>query len=47
VLPSARRWTRMIFDGRGGVEVRCREAYQDRCPEEFKESESSVCELPR
>jgi hypothetical protein len=41
-LSSARRWTTMIVDGRGGVEVRCRESCQDRRPGEFEESMSQV-----
>jgi hypothetical protein len=35
----------MIIDGRGGVEVRCRESRQDHRPGEFEES--SACELAR
>jgi hypothetical protein len=31
---SWRRWTRIIVDGRGGAEVRCRESHEDHCPRE-------------
>jgi hypothetical protein len=34
-LPSARRWTRMIVDGRGAAEVRCWESHEDRRPGEY------------
>jgi hypothetical protein len=34
-LSSGRRWTRMIVDGRGGAEVRCRESHEDRRPREY------------
>jgi hypothetical protein len=34
-LSSARRWTRMIVDGRGDAEVRCWESHEDRCPGEY------------
>jgi hypothetical protein len=34
-LSSGRRWTRMIVDGRGGAEVRCRESHEDRRPGEY------------
>jgi hypothetical protein len=29
-LSSARRWTRMIVDGRDGAKVRCWESHEDR-----------------
>jgi hypothetical protein len=35
VLSSARRWTRMIVDGRGGAEVRCWESHKDYRPGEY------------
>jgi hypothetical protein len=41
-LSSWRRWTRMIVDGRGGAEVRCRESRQDHRPGELEESKSQV-----
>jgi hypothetical protein len=34
-LSSGRRRTRMIVDGRGGAEVRCRESHEDRRPGEY------------
>jgi hypothetical protein len=46
VLSSARRWTWMILDGRGGAKVRCQESHQDRRPGECIK-ESWLCELAR
>jgi hypothetical protein len=40
VLSSARCWMRMIVDGKGGANVRCRETRQDRCSGEFEASKS-------
>jgi hypothetical protein len=34
-LSSARRWTRMIVDGRGGAEVWCWESHEDHRPGEY------------
>jgi hypothetical protein len=34
-LSSTRWWMRMIVDGRGGAEVRCRESHEDRRPGEY------------
>jgi hypothetical protein len=41
-LSSARQWTRIIVDERGGAKVRCRESRQDRHLGEFEESKSQV-----
>jgi hypothetical protein len=34
-LSSARQWTRMIVEGRGGAEVRCRESHEDLRPRKY------------
>jgi hypothetical protein len=35
VLLSASWWMKMIVDGKGGAEVRCRESHEDHRPREY------------